>query len=110
MTRLWLTASLAFAIEPVMQPYSELANWDGSLSAPDSRAPSEHPSSSVSHSVNLFRDNVPEMLDPIPTDPNPLPLSLHDQSIYDLYHKHPQTDNHHHQVLISLICCPLDLR
>ena len=88
----------------MMQPYSELANWDGSLSAPDSRSPSEPLSSSVSHSVNIFRDDVPEMLDPLQTDPNPLPLSLHDPSIYNLYHKHPQTSDHHHQVLISLIC------
>ena len=91
-----------------MQPYSELANWDGSLSAPDSRSPSEPLSSSVSHSVNIFRDDVPEMLDPLQTDPNPLPLSLHEQAIYNLYHKHPQTNDRHHQVPISLICCSVN--
>ena len=117
MTRLWLTITqrrdqfwvinhgiVRLSDHEMMQPYSELANWDGSLSAPDSRSPSEPLSSSVSHSVNIFRDDVPEMLDPLQTDPNPLPLSLHDPSIYNLYHKHPQTSDHHHQVLISLIC------
>ena len=92
-----------------MQPYSELANWDGSLSAPDSRSTSEHPSSSVQHTPNPFRVDVPAMLDPLSTDPNPLPLSLHDHPIYNPYPKHPRaTDHNNNQVLIPLISCPFE--
>lgn len=102
-----------------MQPYSELANWDGSLSASDSRSTTEPPPSSASLVNNLFRD----MLDPLHTDPTSIPLSLHDQhdqhahqhapSLYDLYPKlsqtnqHHQHQQHHHQVLTHLT--PLDL-
>ena len=116
MTRLWLTSVFPFPWvfgHHIMQSYSELANWDGSLSAPDSRSPSEPPSSSVSNTVNLFRDHVPQMLDPIQSDPNPLPLSLNDQhahaqSTYDLYQKHPQINDRRHQVHnLSHICLPL---
>lgn len=105
MTRLWLTfgPETSGCVE-TMQPYSELANWDGSLSAPDSRSTTEPPPSSASHPVNnLFRD----MVDPLPTDPNTLPLSPHDPhdphtpALYDLYSKPSQNrhQHHHHQVL-----------
>ena len=82
-----------------MQPYSELANWDGSLSAPGSRATTQTPPSSAPHPVDQpFRD----MVDPLPTDPNTLPLSLHDPhdpALFDLYPKPSQATHHQHQVL-----------